>query len=67
MGPFILVGIILLWLGVALVIIVIIFSLLKSLKKQYFPGWTFLDYFSVGYVEYLYKRYILGDQRNKKA
>jgi hypothetical protein len=41
-----------------LLLIVMFFSFLKSLKKDYFPNWTFLDYFSVGYIEHLYKKYI---------
>jgi hypothetical protein len=41
-----------------LLFMLIIFSFLKFLKKDYFPNWKFLDYFSVGYFEYLYTRYI---------
>ena len=37
---------------------VLFFSFLKFLKKQYFPGWKFPDYISVGYAEYLYIKFI---------
>jgi hypothetical protein len=37
---------------------VIFFSFLKYLKKNYFPTWKFPDYISVGYAEYLFRKYI---------
>ena len=37
---------------------VLFFSFLKYLKKKYFPTWKFPDYISVGYAEYLYKKFI---------
>jgi hypothetical protein len=37
---------------------VLFFSYLKYLKRTYFPTWKFPDYFSVGYAEYLYKKFI---------
>jgi hypothetical protein len=45
--------------AIFLLIVVMILSFLKSLKKDRFPGWKFLDYFSVGYIEHLYIKYIL--------
>ncbi|MDB5118507.1 MAG: hypothetical protein JWQ79_3999 [Mucilaginibacter sp.] len=45
--------------AVFLLVVVMILSFLKSLKKDRFPNWKFLDYFSVGYVEHLYTKYIL--------
>jgi hypothetical protein len=66
MSPFVLIGIILFSLGGVLVLLVIIFSTLKYFKREYFPSWKFLDYFSVGYIDYLYKRYILRDQKKHK-
>jgi hypothetical protein len=46
-------------LAVFLLIVVMILSFLKSLKNDRFPKWKFLDYFSVGYIEHLYIKYIL--------
>jgi len=37
---------------------VLFFSYLKYLKRTYYPNWKFPDYISVGYAEYLYKKYI---------
>jgi len=37
---------------------VLFFSYLKYLKRSYFPTWKFPDYFSVGYAEYLYGKFI---------
>jgi hypothetical protein len=45
-------------LGVILFVGVLFFSYLKYLKKTRFPNWKFPDYISVGYAEYLYKKYI---------
>jgi hypothetical protein len=49
---------ILLALSVILFLGVLFFSYLKYLKRTYFPKWKFPDYISVGYAEYLYKKYI---------
>ena len=49
---------VLMGLGVVFFIIVLILSFLKKLKKDRFPQWKFLDYFSVGYLDHLYKKYI---------
>jgi hypothetical protein len=37
---------------------VLFFSYIKYLKRTYFPKWKFPDYISVGYAEYLYKKYV---------
>lgn len=49
---------ILLCLAVILLMGVLFFSYLKYLKRTYYPNWKFPDYISVGYAEYLYKKYI---------
>ncbi|MDF2432683.1 MAG: hypothetical protein JWP44_2314 [Mucilaginibacter sp.] len=49
---------ILLSLAVILFLGVLFFSYLKYLKRTYWPNWKFPDYVSVGYAEYLYKKYI---------
>jgi hypothetical protein len=51
-------GAILLSLGIFLIVAILFFSLLKYIKKNYYPNWKFPDYVSVGYAEYLYKKYI---------
>jgi hypothetical protein len=51
-------GAILLSLGILLIVAILFFSLLKYIKKNYYPNWKFPDYISVGYAEYLYKKYI---------
>ena len=50
--------IILMALGLLLLVVVMIFSFLKHLQRTRYPNWKFLDYFSVGYLEHLYKKYI---------
>jgi hypothetical protein len=45
-------------LTVLLFVAVMFFSFLKYLKRTYFPGWKFPDYVSVGYAEYLYRKFI---------
>jgi hypothetical protein len=52
---------ILLSLGVFLIVALLFFSMLKHIKKRYYPNWKFPDYISVGYAEYLYKKYIKRD------
>lgn len=37
---------------------VLFFSYIKYLKRTHFPKWKFPDYISVGYAEYLYKKYV---------
>ncbi len=37
---------------------VIFFGSMKYIKRKYYPTWKFPDYISVGYAEYLYKKYI---------
>jgi len=58
MNIFVLLGIILFAIGLALIFLVIIFSTLKHLKKNYYPNWKYLDYVSVGYFEHLYRKFI---------
>ncbi|WP_114936378.1 hypothetical protein [Mucilaginibacter endophyticus] len=50
-------------LGFALLLIlgVLFFGTLKSIKKRYYPNWKFPDYISVGYAEYLYRKFIKRD------
>ncbi|OOQ58493.1 hypothetical protein [Mucilaginibacter pedocola] len=50
-------------LGFALLLIlgIIFFSILKWIKKKYYPTWKFPDYISVGYAEYLYHKFIKRD------
>lgn len=48
----------LLSLAAVLILGVLFFSALKYLKRTRCPGWKFPDYVSVGYAEYLYKKYI---------
>jgi hypothetical protein len=45
-------------LAILLFLGVLFFSYLKYLKRTYYPNWKFPDYISVGYAEYLYKKYI---------
>jgi len=49
---------ILLTLAATLFVGVLFFGSMKLIKKHYFPTWKFPDYISVGYAEYLYKKYI---------
>jgi hypothetical protein len=49
---------VLLSLAAVLFIGVLFFSFLKYLKRTRYPNWKFPDYVSVGYAEYLYKKYI---------
>ena len=58
MNIFILAVKILLCIAVLLFIGVLFFSFLKYLKKTYFPKWKFPDYISVGYADYLYRKFI---------
>jgi hypothetical protein len=67
MGLFILTIKVLLIIASLLFSSVIFFGFLKYLKKNYFPAWKFPDYISVGYAEYLYKRFIQTPIRILKA
>ena len=58
--PF-LIGFVLLAVAFVLIFGVIFFSLLKYIKKRYYPTWKFPDYISVGYAEYLYHKFIKRD------
>ena len=55
------IGIALLVIAFALIFGVIFFSILKFIKKKYYPYWKFPDYISVGYAEYLYHKFIKRD------
>ena len=46
------------YLGIALIFLVMIFTVLKHIQRNYRPNWTWLDYVSVGYLEHLYRKYI---------
>ncbi|WP_290305894.1 hypothetical protein [Mucilaginibacter flavus] len=61
MTPLVLFGAILLSLAIFLILAIAFFSLLKYIKKQYYPNWKFPDYISVGYAEYLYRKFIKKD------
>ncbi|TSD66010.1 hypothetical protein FFF34_001010 [Inquilinus sp. KBS0705] len=61
MGIFITLAIVMLSLAVVLISGIIFFSVLKYIKKQYYPNWKFPDYVSVGYAEYLYHKFIKKD------
>ncbi|GAA3956923.1 hypothetical protein [Mucilaginibacter dorajii] len=61
MTPLVLFGAILLCLAIFLIVAILFFSLLKYIKKQYYPNWKFPDYISVGYAEYLYHKFIKRD------
>ncbi len=52
------IGLIFLALALLLIAGTLFFSTLKTLKKRRFHNWTFLDYISVGYLDYLFRRYI---------
>ena len=58
--PFV-IGFVLLAVAFILIFGVIFFSLLKYIKKRYYPTWKFPDYISVGYAEYLYHKFIKRD------
>jgi hypothetical protein len=61
MTPFVLFAIILLGLALLLIFGVLFFGTLKSIKKRYYPNWKFPDYISVGYAEYLYRKFVKRD------
>ncbi|TSJ36467.1 hypothetical protein FO440_21785 [Mucilaginibacter corticis] len=63
MSAFVLIIEILFSVAAFLLIIVTILAGLKSLKKDHFPNWKFLDYFSVGYVEYLFAKFFKKDSK----
>ena len=58
MNIFILIVQVLFCISIILFAGVLFFSYLKYLKRTYFPTWKFPDYFSVGYAEYLYKKFV---------
>jgi hypothetical protein len=51
-------GAILLGLGILLIAAILFFSGVKYIQRRYYPTWKFPDYISVGYAEYLYRKYI---------
>jgi hypothetical protein len=61
MTPLILFLIVLLSVSALLIVGIAFFSILKFIKKRYYPNWKFPDYVSVGYAEYLYHRFIKND------
>jgi hypothetical protein len=61
MTPLVLFAIILLGLALLLILGVLFFGTLKSIKKRYYPNWKFPDYISVGYAEYLYHKFVKRD------
>jgi hypothetical protein len=61
MNVFTILGSILLSFAIILILGVIFFSYLKYIKKRYYPTWKFPDYISVGYAEYLYRKFIKKD------
>ena len=44
-----------------LIVALLFFSMLKHIKKRYYPNWKFPDYISIGYADYLYEKYIKRD------
>ncbi|WP_162996540.1 hypothetical protein [Mucilaginibacter celer] len=50
-------------LGIALLLIlgIIFFTIVKYIQRKYYPTWKFPDYVSVGYMEYLYHKFIKRD------
>ena len=54
-------GIILLSLAGLLALGVIFFTVVKYIQRKYYPTWKLPDYVSVGYAEYLYKKFIKRD------
>nr|WP_184542647.1 hypothetical protein [Mucilaginibacter sp. FT3.2]MBB6230136.1 hypothetical protein [Mucilaginibacter sp. FT3.2] len=61
MNPMAIFCIILLAISSLLIIGIVFFSILKWIKRTYYPTWKFPDYASVGYVEYLFHKYIKRD------
>jgi hypothetical protein len=53
--------IVLLTISSLLIFGIIFFSILKWIKKNYYPNWKFPDYASVGYMEYLFHKFIKKD------
>ena len=51
-------GIALLATAILLIIFTLFIGWLKSLQKERFKNWTFLDYISVGYARHLYIKYV---------
>ncbi|RWY49179.1 hypothetical protein [Mucilaginibacter gilvus] len=61
MTPLVVFGIIILSFAALLIFGIIFFSILKYIKRKYYPNWKFPDYISVGYAEYLYHKFIKKD------
>jgi uncharacterized membrane protein YbhN (UPF0104 family) len=64
MNPMAIFCIVLLVISSLLILGIIFFSILKYIKKRYYPTWKFPDYVSVGYAEYLYHKFIKKDLQN---
>jgi len=58
MHYFILAFTVLFSIAIVLIFVVIILSTLKQFRREGKLSWNFLDYFSVGYLEHLYIKYI---------
>lgn len=58
MNIYMIFGIIAFSIALFLIIGVIVASIMKYIQRTYYPTWKFPDYISVGYAEYLYKKYI---------
>jgi hypothetical protein len=58
MNTAILLAAILFGVAIFLMVFTMIISWLKSLQKERFKNWTFLDYISVGYLRHLFLKYI---------
>ena len=54
----VIIGIVGISLGIALVLIVVVLGSMKDLKREDKLDWKFLDYFSVGYLVHLYRKFI---------
>ena len=50
-------------LGIALFLIlgIVFFTIVKHYQRKYYPTWKFPDYVSVGYAEYLYRKFVKRD------
>ncbi|MEO3404461.1 hypothetical protein AAFN85_11210 [Mucilaginibacter sp. CAU 1740] len=51
----------LLVLGLVLIFGILFFSVVKHIQRKYYPSWKFPDYVSVGYAEYLFRKFVKRD------
>ena len=61
MTPLMVFAVALLVLGLVLIFGIIFFTIVKHIQRKYYPTWKFPDYISVGYADYLYRRFIKRD------